>query len=109
MARFAGEVGYGTTEETPAGSGVWVDVIIEQSYRGDVIRNIKRNEPGEGLNDDIAVNNALSIVADPYAISHYFEIKYVRWEGVLWTISSVEVRLPRLILNLGSVYNGPTL
>jgi hypothetical protein len=109
MARFYGEVGYGTTEEQPAASGVWVDVMIEEPYFGDVIRNIKRAEAGEGLNTDIAVNNAISIVASPYAIGHYFEIKYVRWEGVLWTVTAVEVRLPRLILNLGSVYNGPTL
>lgn len=109
MARFYGEVGYGTTEEQPADSGVWVDVIIEEAYFGDVIRNIKRAEAGEGLNDDVAVNNAISIVADPYATGHFFEIKYVRWEGVLWTVTAVEVRLPRLILNLGSVYNGPTV
>jgi len=83
--------------------------MIEEPYFGDVIRNIKRAEAGEGLNTDIAVNNAISIVASPYAIGHYFEIKYVRWEGVLWTVTAVEVRLPRLILNLGSVYNGPTL
>ncbi len=109
MARFCGEVGYGTVEEQPAGSGVWEDVIIEEQYFGDVVRNIMRSETGEGLLDNVAVNNAISIVADPYAQGHYFEIKYVRWEGVLWTVSSVDVRLPRLILNLGSVYNGPTL
>lgn len=109
MARFYGKVGYGTTEEQPTDSGVWVDVIVEVSYFGDVIRNIKRTETGEGLNDDVAVNNAISIVADPYATGHFFEIKYVQWEGVLWTVTAVEVRLPRLILNIGSVYNGPTL
>jgi len=109
MARFYGKVGYGTTEEQPADSGVWVDVIVEEAYFGDVIRDIKREEAGEGLNDNVAVNNAISIVASPYAIGHYFEIKYVQWEGVLWTVTAVEVRRPRLILNLGSVYNGPTL
>lgn len=108
MARFFGVVGYGTTEELPESPGTWDDVIVEVEYFGDVIRDIKRDEAGEGLNNNVAVNNAISIVADPYAFGHYFEIKYVQWEEVLWTVTAVEVRRPRLILNLGSVYNGPT-
>jgi hypothetical protein len=108
MARFFDAVGYGESVETPAGSGVWMDVITETSYSGDVIRDTRKLEAGEGLNDDIAVVNSISIVADDYAIKHFFKIKYVRWAGTLWTVKSVEVKSPRLILSLGSVYNGPT-
>lgn len=108
MARFFGEVGYGQTIESPSDSGVWIDSIIEVPYYGDVIRNTRRLDNGENLNDDISVNNSISIVADDFAVSHFFKIKYVRWAGVLWTVTSVEVKSPRLILSLGSVYNGPT-
>jgi hypothetical protein len=108
MARFFGEVGYGDSVETPPDSGVWVDVITETEYFGDVIRNTRKLESGESLNDDILVSNSISIVTDEYAIKHFFKIKYVRWEGVLWTVTNVEVKSPRLILSLGSVYNGPT-
>ena len=108
MARFHGEVGYGISEENPPNSGVWVDQITEFPYFGDVIRNTRKLENGESLNNDISVGNSISIVADQYAIDHFFRIKYVRWMGVLWTVTNVEVRSPRLILSLGSVYNGPT-
>lgn len=108
MARFFGEVGYGESIETPVDSGIWVDIISEAQYFGDVIRNTRKLEPGEGLNDDITVSNSISIVADTYAIDNFFKIKYIRWMGTLWTVSNVEVRSPRLILSLGSVYNGPT-
>jgi hypothetical protein len=108
MARFFGEVGYGDSVETPSDSGVWVDTITETSYYGDVIRNTRKLEEGESLNNDLTVGNSISIVADEYANKHFFNIKYVRWEGVLWTVKNVEVREPRLILSLGSVYNGPT-
>lgn len=108
MARFCGEVGYGTTVESPEGSGVWIDQITEILYFGDVNRAIRRTPDGETLHNDLAVNNEISIVADEYATQHFFNIKYVRWVGVNWTVSSVEVRSPRLILNIGSVYNGPT-
>ena len=108
MARFNGEVGYGNSEENPPASGIWVDQITEFPYTGDVVRNTRKLENGESLNNDISVGNSISIVADQYAIDHFFKIKYVRWMGVLWTVTSVEVRSPRLILSLGSVYNGPT-
>ena len=108
MARFYGEVGYGDTVESPAGSGVWVDEIAEVAYFGDVIRNTRKLDSGEKLNDDISVRNSISIVADDRAINHFLKIKYVRWAGVLWTVTDVEVKSPRLVLSLGSVYNGPT-
>ena len=108
MARFFGAVGYGNSVETPAGSGVWVDEITEYSYYGDVIRNTRNLVSGDKVNDDISVSNSISIVSDQFAIEHFFDIRYVSWMGVLWTVTSVEVQAPRLILSLGSVYNGPT-
>ena len=108
MARFHGEIGYGESVETPLNSGVWTDVITEFAYFGDVIRNTRRLESVETLNNDIVVSNSISVVADQYAIEHFFTIKYVRWMGTLWTVTNVEVKSPRLILSLGSVYNGPT-
>jgi hypothetical protein len=81
MARFYGEVGYGISIEAPTDSGVWVDAITEYSYFGDVIRNTRKLESGESLNNDISVGNSISVVADQYAIEHFFDIKYVRWAG----------------------------
>lgn len=109
MARFYGEVGYGESVETAPNSGVWVDSMQERPYYGEVIRNTRKLEPGEGLNDDLLVNNSISLVADQFIIDHFFKIKYVRWMNVLWKVTNVEVKVPRLVLSLGSVYNGPTL
>ena len=106
MARFFGRVGYG--ESVEGAPGVWADEIIERSYFGDVIRNTRDLKPGENLNADLSVQNSISIVADAYANDHFFAIRYVEWAGVLWTVSSVEVQSPRLLLRLGEVYNGPT-
>ena len=106
MARFFGRIGYGETVETAP--GVWKDEIIERSYYGDVIRNARNLREGENLNFDLSVQNSISIVADAYANDHFFAIRYVEWAGTLWTISSVEVLSPRLLLRLGEVYNGPT-
>ena len=108
MARFAGKVGFGESAESPSGSGVWKDVITEYPYFGDVVRNARRLEEGEKLNNDISLENSISIVADEYANEHIFAMRYVEWAGSRWTVSKVEVARPRLILRLGGVYNGPT-
>ena len=105
MAKFYGAIGYGVSVESAP--GVWRDEITEISYFGDVIRNTRKLREGESVNDDITVQNSISIVADAYANEHFFAIRYIRWAGTLWTVTDVEVQSPRLILRLGGVYNGP--
>lgn len=105
MAKFHGKVGYGISTELKPGA--WEDVITERSYFGDVIRNTRQLVDGQKVNDDLAVNNSISIVADAYANEHFFAIRYVEWAGTLWTVSDVDVQSPRLLLRLGGVYNGP--
>lgn len=107
MAKFYGIVGYGLTEETTP--GVWTDRIIEKNYSGDVIKNYKKSISGESINDNIDVSNNISIISDPFAMSHFHTIKYVKWMGAAWKVNSVEVQYPRLILTIGGVYNGETL
>lgn len=106
MAKFYGKVGYGPTSVETA-PGVWNDVITEVEYYGDVLRNTRKLQSGESVNDNLSVNNLISIVADAYANEHFFAIRYVMWMGALWTVSDVEVQSPRLLLRLGGIYNGP--
>jgi hypothetical protein len=105
MAKFFGVIGYGETVESAP--GVYQDRIVEYKYSGDVIRNTRKLQEGENLNNDLSVGNSISIVADAYANEHFFAIRYIEWAGALWTVSDVEVQSPRLLLRLGGVYNGP--
>ena len=105
MAKFYGVIGYAVSTETT--SGVWEDVITEKTYSGDVTRNTRRLESGEGLNDNINISNLISIIADPYATENFFLMRYVKWMGTYWKISNVDVQRPRLVLTVGGVYNGP--
>jgi hypothetical protein len=102
--RFYGEVGFGDTVEQAA--GVYTDDITEKSYYGDVVRATRELSAGDELNRDLSVQNSISIVADAFASENFFAIRYVNWAGVRWTVTSVQVQRPRLILTLGEVYNG---
>lgn len=106
MARFHGRVGFGeAVEESP---GVFVDHVVEYPYYGDIVQNRRILRQEEVLNKDLSLGNSISIVANAYARGNFFAIRYVEWAGELWTVTDVEVQLPRLILQLGEVYNGPT-
>ena len=106
MAKFYGEIGYVETSEIRP--GVWQDQPVERKYRGDVTRNIRKYDAAsDRVNDNLNLNNMLSIVADAYANQHFFAMKYIKWMGAYWTITNVEVQRPRLILTIGGVYNGP--
>lgn len=106
MAKFFGYVGFsdGTTQVKP---GVFEETLHERQYYGDIVRNSVRIQEEQKVLDDISVENSISIVADAYAIDHFFAIRYVEWAGVFWDVTTVEVQSPRLLLRLGGVYNGP--
>lgn len=104
MAKFYGAIGYTVTEETKP--GIWKEQITERMYFGDLIRNTRKLQSTDQLNDDINVANEVSIVADPFANENFHLMKYVEFMGAKWKITSVEVQYPRLILTVGGVYNG---
>lgn len=101
--RYYGKIGYFDTVETKP--GFFENKMIYKTYKGDIIRNTKRNLDNNKVNSDISANNSISIVADPYAQEHFFKIKCAQWQGALWEVSSVEVQFPRLILELGGLYH----
>ena len=107
MAKFYGKVGYAESHEgTGNDEGIWRDEIIERDYYGDVLRNTRRFENGPSINDNLQINNQISIVADAYAYNHFHAMKYVRWMGTCWKVTNVEVQRPRLLLTIGDVWNG---
>ncbi len=106
MAKFCGVIGYAEMVETRP--SIWQEKVVERPYYGDIVRNIRKLESGTSVNDDVTLNNSISIVADPYAQQHIFAIRYVKWMGGVWKVTNVEVQFPRLLLTIGGMYNGQT-
>lgn len=103
MAKFYGIIGYAETAE--GAPDVWNEHFTERPYYGDLTRNASRFQSTEHLNDDIAIANKISIVADPFANENFHRMRYVEFMGAKWKITDVEVQYPRLILTIGGVYN----
>ena len=103
MTRWCGVIGYAETLEIEP--GVWSEEFTERKYYGDLLRNSRRLQGSQKINDDITISNQISILADPYAVQHFHAIRYAELFGTKWKVSSVEVQYPRLILELGGIYN----
>lgn len=103
MPKFYGKIGFAESVETAP--GVWEEPIVERNYYGEVIRNTRKMVTSNHLNDDISINNEISIIADPYAELNFHSMRYVEFMGSKWEVNSVEVQRPRLILSLGGIYH----
>lgn len=106
MPKYYDIIGFGTTVEDPEGSGIWKETITKKRYSGDVLNSTKRIAVTDTMNPELNVSNRISIVANQYAMQNFHSIRYATYQGVRWTVTSVEVLPPRLILSLGGLYNG---
>lgn len=105
MGKWHGEIGYVSTVETSP--GIWEEAVTKRNYYGDVIKNTSRwSTSSDSTNDNLNINNQISIVADPFAYQNFQSIRYVEFMGTKWKVSNIDVQYPRLLLTLGGVYNG---
>ena len=104
MAKFCGKVGFAKLIESVP--GVWVDSIETRTYRGDMILDQRRWQGDDKVNDELNIDNKVSIVADPYFYENLGNIKYVELIGTKWKVQTITINRPRVMIYLGGMYNG---
>lgn len=105
MSKFYGSIGFSVSTKTAP--GVFTPSITERQYKGDVLSNTRRYEAQtNSTNDDLLINNKISILSDSFTDKNIGHIIYVIYENTKWKVTNVEIERPRLILTLGGVYNG---
>lgn len=104
MAKFAGLVGYGSQVETSP--GVWETEEKTLMMKGDLIRQNADIRESDKVNDSISLGHRVSLVGDAYAFDNYYNIKWIEVHGRKWKVSSIEIQRPRLILDIGGLWNG---
>lgn len=107
--KFSGKIGF-WLKDVEMKPGVYKPDIVEKKYTGDVLRNSRRFQPAENQqNENLTITNRLSVISDLYMRKNWNSIKYIVWDGVNWSVNSVDISsYPRAILELGGVYNGKT-
>lgn len=107
--KFSGKIGF-WQKSIQTNPGVFKPGILEKPYTGDVLRNYRRWQSAENQqNENLTVSNRISIISDLFMQKNWGSIKYVNWNGVNWSVSSIDIgSFPRIIIDLGGVYNGTT-
>lgn len=105
MSKFFGKIGFSKCEDK--GDGIWKETYTEKSYYGDFIENNRKWEQNNTMtvNENISINDQISIVADSFAYNNVKFMKYVLYLGTKWKINSVRIRRPRIILYVSEIYN----
>ena len=104
MAKFYGYIGF--VKNDTVRPGVVKNVAIERLYRGETRGMSYQWESNGRVNDDVDLDNTLSIVADSYITENLYAIRYVKMKGTAWKVTRIKEQYPRLILTIGGVYNG---
>lgn len=72
---------------------------------GEFIR-VRRGYYTQDINGAVSMNsNQISIIADPYAMNNFMNMRYAEYNGQKWIVEGVEINHPRLLLSLGGVYH----
>lgn len=101
--RYSGVIGLAETSETVP--GVWTPTITEKKVFGDVLQQSRRYDSGQQINEDLHLQNRLSVVYDSELLEKFTTAKYITWNSSKWKISSIEIQQPRLVISLGGLYN----
>lgn len=104
MAKFYGDIGFGTPVETK--SGVYTTQIEERKYCGEILSSYRNTESSGSLSDNITMSNQISFLADRFAYDNFHAIQYVKFRDAKWKVTKIDLKDRRLILTVGGVYNG---
>ena len=106
--RYYDDVIFVIQKEDPDAPGNWKEYKVVKPYRGEWKRIESKWVPGDKINDDKRVNNQLEIIADSFALANWTEIRCVKWRGHLWSVPTATLRPPRVVLEIGGLYNAGT-
>ena len=88
---------------------VYEPQLVVKRVRGNVIssRYLRDQNGDKSTIDNIRITNQISLVADQFFMKHISNLLYMEYQGVKWKVESFDVsRAPRVIVDLGGVYNG---
>lgn len=103
--RYFGKLGFATTEEVAP--GIWEPANTERDVYGDVNNLTQRQQANQNsTNDDLVLSCEFSVIADAFTEENFQHVKYITYLGSKWKVTNIKVARPRLILNVGGVYNG---
>ena len=96
MSRFSGLLGFVRTELSDG--GIYNEVATEIKVKGTFRKISSRVYSEQEVNASVRLANEI--------FNHLNSLKYVVWKGTKWSVTTITLEPPRVIIMLGGVYNG---
>ena len=108
MAKYYDDIGFVITSESLTEPSVYETTVTKVKVFGEVLKYEVRTENPGKVNDDVNINNQISIIATPYIIANLGNLAFVKFMGNYWKVKSYTVNHPRILIYLGGLYDGNT-
>ena len=105
MARFHDKVGFLIPNDDQT-TGIASNKAVERPCYGTILEHTKRWDGGDKKNSDLRLDARIEIIANDYVRKHIQYIAYVHYLNYYWTVESFTPSFPRIVLNIGGVWNG---
>ncbi len=104
--KYSGNAGFRITD-VEVEPDVFEPQVVVKKVRGDVVTSRYHHDQNgdKSTIDNIRITNQISLVADQFFMKHISNLLYVESQGVKWNVESFTIKPPRVILDLGGVYN----
>lgn len=88
------------------GDGIYTEEIEEKVYYGDLLSSRWNNENNQNsTNTNVRLNNSISVICDKYLSENISVMRYITYKNSKWCINGIEIQPPRIIINIGGIYN----
>lgn len=103
--RYSGTIGIkaAPVETSP---GIWSEPVAIHNIFGQIRLKGTRWTQGELSQDKVRANHIVSIIGPESLVNDFSEALWITWQGIKWTVTTVEYARPRINLTLGAPYNG---
>lgn len=102
--KYVGKIGFAVMKND--GEGIYTEEIEEKVYYGDLLSSRWNNENNQNsTNTNVRLNNSISVICDKYLSENISVIRYITYKNSKWCITGIEIQPPRIIINIGGIYN----
>lgn len=104
--KYSGNAGFRITD-VEVEPDVFEPQVVVKKVRGDVVTSRYHHDQNgdKSTIDNIRITNQISLVADQFFMKHISNLQYLEYQGVKWKVENFTIKPPRVILDLGGVYN----
>lgn len=102
--KYSGKIGFAVMKNE--GDGIYTEEIEEKVYYGDLLSSRWNNENNQNsTNTNVRLNNSISVICDKYLSENISVMRYITYKNSKWCITGIEIQPPRIIINIGGIYN----